>query len=313
MSTQLAVAAKAFGPARKETTRVRVLKDALRLGTWMINREHGPQEWHVDAALLRSIERDFKTARANGVRANLIKGHGDSDGIVHPNDIIAPIDDVRVIGGELWISVYCDRQTAEWLKNPAMNVSVCVGPFSDGQGRHYGQFLKHVGVVDLPVVDSQLPFIAASLSSRSKGNSVHPKILKPLTNPDRGSRAPRRLSTAITLPSVATPDSIREVVQQLLTALGVEYDLPELGVDWLSDLRKIAAALEAMGRESPGKPAKAGRRGIAKDLADLDIADSLRGARATRRRGHPTEAAIRAWGGWPENIPAHLRRVVFGE
>lgn len=150
----------------------RLVKDVLRVGKWLATTSDGGQsEWVVTRETLQGIANTFRMARQNGVDPNLIWDHGSPlTGLVSGRDLITSIDDLRVEGDVLWCSLYCTPQQARTLSHPVHKVSIGYEPvWRDGRGRQYRHFLSHVGVVDLPVVDSQGPFLTLS---RRKGNTM---------------------------------------------------------------------------------------------------------------------------------------------
>lgn len=132
--------------------------------------------WSVTPAVLANIARDFDAMKANGVGSNLGKTHGDENLLIHPDDLIAPIEAVKVAGDTLWIASYVTPEQAKYLENPAMKVSVGVVPnWQDGRGKTYSMALVHVAVTDRPVVAGQGPFLA--LADTAKGGSMNPELV----------------------------------------------------------------------------------------------------------------------------------------
>lgn len=143
----------------------RLVKDVLRVGKWLATTSDGGQSWwNVTRDTLRGIASTFQTAKQNGVDPNLCWDHGDPrTGVISGQSLITSIDDLRVEGDVLWCSLYCTPQQARTLSHPVHKVSIGYEPvWRDGRGRNYQHFLSHVGVVDLPVVDSQGPFLTLS-------------------------------------------------------------------------------------------------------------------------------------------------------
>ena len=158
--------------ANPDKPMTRIVKDVLRTGRWLAGTTGGGSSWWVvTPGTLEQVAKSFRLARGNGVAPNLIYDHGDvKTGQVSGRDIIAEIDDVRVQGDTLWIAAYVTPAQARQLSLPANKVSVGVDEtWHDGRGRTYRHFLAHVGVVDLPVVDSQGPFL--TLSRRRRGTT----------------------------------------------------------------------------------------------------------------------------------------------
>lgn len=161
----------AFGPSRytdadqaaaPDEPRTRLVKDVLKIGKWSTNA--GP--WDVSGRLLATIEKNSRSLIANGTAINLVKTHHPKPAEIHPDDLIAPIDAVAVIGDTLYVTTYVTASQAEYLRNPARKVSVReADSWEDGSGHKYGPVLLHVAVVDLPVVGGQKPFTDLSKSS----------------------------------------------------------------------------------------------------------------------------------------------------
>lgn len=153
-----------------------MLKDALRTGRWRIGQSDNGESifWEVTPQVLATLASEFRRAKANGVRVNLVWGHGDvSTGVVDPRDLIAPIEDVFVVGNVLWVSARVSADDAHRLRNPACAVSVrVIENWTDGAGRNYSLMLLHVAVVDQPVVTRQQPFRDFSNTSRYRSRPL---------------------------------------------------------------------------------------------------------------------------------------------
>ena len=154
-----------FGPPSPPDANrsVRLVKDVLKVGRWKVGYDDSgrPEFWDVTPAVLNNIAKDFNAMKANGVDSNLGKTHGDDNLLIHPDDLIAPIEAVKVAGDTLWIASYVTAEQAKYLANPAMKVSVGVVPnWQDGRGKTYPLALVHVAVTDRPVVAGQGPFLA---------------------------------------------------------------------------------------------------------------------------------------------------------
>lgn len=188
-----------FGPinppaeARQAGQTERVLKDVLSVGRWKVGYDQSgkPLFWDVTAETLRQILADFKAARAAGVTANLGKTHGDENLLIHPDDLIAPIAELKVAGDTLWMAAYVTPAQKTYLSNPARKVSIGVIPdHADGAGRTYKHYLTHVAVTDRPVVAPQGAFLA--LADRYS----KPATRKPLAMSDAAKREQRRTVAA---------------------------------------------------------------------------------------------------------------------
>lgn len=176
----VAPAAPDFGPPSPPDANrsVRLIKDVLKVGNWKTGYDDAgrPEMWAVTPAVLANIARDFDAMKANGVGSNLGKTHGDENLLIHPDDLIAPIEAVKVAGDTLWIASYVTPEQAKYLENPAMKVSVGVVPnWQDGRGKTYSMALVHVAVTDRPVVAGQGPFLA--LADSVKGGSMNPELV----------------------------------------------------------------------------------------------------------------------------------------
>lgn len=148
-------------------TLTRLVKDVLRVGRWAIDRDKtgGVVYWDVTPATLRTLAANFAVAQSRGVPANIGKTHGDGV-MIHPDDLIAPIDQVAVDDGTLWIAAYVDDEQRDYLLNPARKVSVGVlDNFLDGQGNRYSMALIHAAVTDQPVMTGQGPWRALAADS----------------------------------------------------------------------------------------------------------------------------------------------------
>lgn len=169
-----------FGPPSPPDANrsVRLVKDVLKVGRWKTGYDEAgrPEFWDVTPAVLANIARDFHAMKTAGVGSNLGKTHGDENLLIHPDDLIAPIEDVKVAGDTLWIASYVTPEQAKYLENPAMKVSVGVVPnWQDGRGKTYSMALVHVAVTDRPVVAGQGPFLA--LADAVKGGSMNPELV----------------------------------------------------------------------------------------------------------------------------------------
>lgn len=155
----------------------RVVKDILRVGKWKTGFDESgrPVFWDVTPQVLSQIVADFNAMKAHGVGANLGKTHGDDNLLIHPDDLISPIDELKVAGDTLWMAAYVSPDEAKYLQNPARKVSVGVIPnHTDGSGHSYKLYLTHVAVTDRPVVAGQGPFMALADAG---GGTMNPELL----------------------------------------------------------------------------------------------------------------------------------------
>lgn len=144
----------------------RIVKDVLPVGRKLLGyREDGsPDYWDVTPRTLSLIAEQYDRGRRLGYQANLGKTHGDDNGLIHPDDLVAPIDRVVVVGNCLWLSSYVTPEQARYLSNPARKVSIgTMEPFTDGSGNVYPIQLIHTAITDQPVVTGQRPFMKLAL------------------------------------------------------------------------------------------------------------------------------------------------------
>lgn len=163
------------GPDRLSDGRVRVIKDALRVGTWFVTLpDQSRFEWKVSPRVLATLELTHKLARRNGVAFNLTASHGDLSTLIVPNnELYAPLDQVVSDGEILWASSYVTPDVARRLANPAMKVSPgVVYNWMDGRGNQYPMAMVHLAVTDKPVITGQGPFLAMANSQKGKGKSM---------------------------------------------------------------------------------------------------------------------------------------------
>lgn len=176
--------ARQFGPpkyspeqqaASPGSPMTRILKDVLPVGKWKsgFGQNGQPVFLSVDSAFLNQVVSSFQDAAARGVSFNLGKTHGDpATGLIHPDDLIAPIDQLVTDGQTLWASCYVTPSQAEYLQNPARKVSAGLRRnWSDGLGNTYPVQMVHVAVTDMPVVTGQGPFLAMSNDAATKGDA----------------------------------------------------------------------------------------------------------------------------------------------
>jgi hypothetical protein len=140
----------------------RIVKDILHCGRHKVGFDAAGKEvyWTVTPQVLAQILQDFKAAKKLNAGANLGKTHGDAELLIHPDDLIAPIDDLKIDKGVLWMSAYVAPSDAEYLRNPARLVSPAIIPNHERAGHRFAQYLTHVAVTDRPVLANQRPFIA---------------------------------------------------------------------------------------------------------------------------------------------------------
>ena len=156
-------AEQAANPGKPMTRRV---KDFLRVGEWKegFGPDGKPIFGKYDEAELKVILNNALAMMAAGDPINLGKSHGDDQMIIPTDELISPIDQVKLHNGVLWFSTYVTPAQAEYLDNPAIKVSAGMFPdYTAGNGTVYkGRTLLHVAATDRPVVGGQGPFIALS-------------------------------------------------------------------------------------------------------------------------------------------------------
>lgn len=144
----------------------RLIKDVLRVGRWKegFDAQGRPIFGDYDEPKLTTILNNAVAMIASGHAINVGKSHGDEQLIIPPDELIAPVDAVKLSNGVLWVSMYVTPAQADYLSNPARKVSA--GLYSDypsGDAKIYaGPTMLHVAVTDRPVVTGQGPFIALS-------------------------------------------------------------------------------------------------------------------------------------------------------
>lgn len=154
---------------------VRVVKEVLPVGKHKAGYDESGnvQYWNVDSPELAQILNDFQAQKTAGETPNLGKTHGDDDLIIHPDDLIAPIDDMKIVGDSLWMSSYVTPEQAEYLSNPARKTSIAVIPNHNYAGKVYKRYVAHVAVTDRPAV----PGLSTFLALADSGGSMNPELL----------------------------------------------------------------------------------------------------------------------------------------
>jgi hypothetical protein len=138
----------------------RLVKDVLKVGRWKVGAS---ETFDFTAEVLAECVKSHQLLTARGWQVNLCNTHGDqTTGVVHPDDLIAPLD--RVVfdesTGTLWASTYVTPAQAAKLRQPTAKTSPRVyRDYRDGANRLYPFALGHVAVVDQPVIPGQFPFI----------------------------------------------------------------------------------------------------------------------------------------------------------
>lgn len=166
--------------------RTRIIKDILSEGSWPVGgTDKKPQTWDVTPELLDLLAEEYESATEAGAFSNLYWGAstaGDQHDVV-AESAICQIDKIFSANGRLWMVGYVDPATATKLRNPAYRVSVDVrANFKTGDGKSHPVFIKHVAIVDHPVVTGQLPFVRMSLLSGGTPEETMPEQT-PVTPP----------------------------------------------------------------------------------------------------------------------------------
>lgn len=159
--------------------RTRIIKDILSEGSWPVGgTDKKPQMWDVTSELLDLLAEEYESATEAGAFSNLYWGAstaGDQHDVV-AESAICQIDKIFSANGRLWMVGYVDPATATKLRNPAYRVSVDVrANFKTGDGKSHPVFVKHVAIVDHPVVTGQLPFVRMSLLSGGTPEETMPE------------------------------------------------------------------------------------------------------------------------------------------
>ena len=130
---------------------MRFSKDILRIGKWHV----GGKAWRVTRDVLARIVRSFDLAKQRGVRIPLVWDHDNS-----ARARIGDVTGLALLGDTLMAEVdVADEDAGRKLATVANEVSVeVVEGWRDGQGHLYDWFLRHLGVVNHPVVAGQGAF-----------------------------------------------------------------------------------------------------------------------------------------------------------
>jgi hypothetical protein len=167
--------------ANPDKPMTRIIKDALHVGVAKVgfDEKGNAIPWQVTPQVLALLNSTSLERMRIGDAINLGKGHGDDDLIIHSDDLICPIDELKLANGVLWLSSYVTPEQKKYLLNPAMKVSVgvvrdyVIGDMTHGEKR-YSMALVHVAVTDRPAQLKQGPFLALANSasfSSAKGTS----------------------------------------------------------------------------------------------------------------------------------------------
>ncbi len=275
-----------FGPSNppKESVAagqtVRVVKDILHCGKHKIGFDEAGNQvyWTVTPQKLAAILKDFKLAKSINSPANLGKTHGNDDLLIHPDDLIAPVDDLRIAGDVLWMSSYVSPEQAEYLKNPARLVSPAFIPNYERAGHRFTEYLTHVAVTDRPVQTNQLPFLA--MADKAGGGSMDFAAIVEIVN-----KLLEKLGMG-KLPEDISEETFVPTMQGVLTAMG------ETAAETETTGTTVPTEGTDMGTEMamPGIPAQMADtlRKIIKGLDDRVVA--LSDELATRRKADATAA-----------------------
>jgi hypothetical protein len=151
-------------PAKSVPGRVRVGKDFLRVGTWLVGyaKDGKPIHQTFTAADLRAIARRFSEHQAAGIPHPLCWGHtpaGESD--TDELKSIADLAEVWTDGTSLFFTVYVMPDVRDVLQAKSRPCSQRIDwDWTDGTGRTWpGMSITHVAIVAHAVIPGQLPFV----------------------------------------------------------------------------------------------------------------------------------------------------------
>lgn len=156
----------------------RFKKDILRVGRWSVNGG----VWEVDAQTLQQIVAQFSLAKSRGVTVPVVWDHSES-----ARDKIGEVLSLETDGQILWAAIAAsDQDAAKRLSTVNDEVSVEIREnWRDGMGNVYPLMLTHVGVVNLPVVPGQQPFVRFSLDEGATAMAqTHNKTIRLQTDDD---------------------------------------------------------------------------------------------------------------------------------
>ncbi len=162
--------------ANPDKPMTRVIKDVLHLGVAKVGYDSQGKAipWNVTPEVMALINSSVSERMGSGESINIIKGHGDENLDAYPDDIICPIDAIRMFNGVLWVASYVTPEQKIYLMNPGRKVSVGVqqnysnGDLANGE-KIYRYGLRHVGIVDNPAQLRQGAFLALANSSQGTG------------------------------------------------------------------------------------------------------------------------------------------------
>lgn len=139
-------------------------KDVLRVGRWYLRG----RPWQVTASELRQLVSNWKRAQTQGVCIPVVWNHSHD-----ARDRIGSVSELFLKDDVLYARVVaCDPSDIGKLTHSQAEVSVEItSPWIDGSGNTYDLMLTHVGVVLLPVLSSQKPFVFVHPKG---GNSMLP-------------------------------------------------------------------------------------------------------------------------------------------
>ena len=275
-----AVSAPDFGPQSPPDANrsERVVKDILRVGKWKVGYDDrgNPTYWDVTPQVLSQIVNDFNAMKANGVEPNLGKTHGDDNLLIHPDDLIAPIDELRIDGDTLWMASYVTPEEKRYLENPARKVSVGVIPnHADGTGKTYKLYLTHVAVTDRPVVAGQAPFMA--LADAGGGSMDFAALVEAINGLLEANGMGK-------LPEDVTEVNIVDVLKGVQTAMGktapAETETPEMPAEPGLDMAGLPPAMADLIRKQNDQIKQLSDRVAAADAEKVQIQRAAFAAKA---------------------------------
>jgi hypothetical protein len=165
-------------PARVVPGKVRLVKDALRVGKFLCgcDPDDASAYLNVTPETLNGIVANFNAQAKSGLRHPLCWGHGEKNKDIDARNIITDLDTVWTDGETLFVAIYVDPDTHKTLTSERREVSVGLcRDWTDGGGKTWpGQSLLHLAIVSHAAVSGQEPFVqlgAPTAKSQADGNS----------------------------------------------------------------------------------------------------------------------------------------------
>lgn len=205
-------------PPVLRSDRVRLVKDALRVGRWYAgddaNGNSQYRDWD-DAALERLVQRFNEHLKA-GITHPLCWGHRQplrSD--IDETQAIADIAQMWVEDGRLWFAVYVTEEQAKELTEKHRQCSVGLWPdWEDGSGKLWpGYSLMHMGIVPHAIVPGQHSFIEMA-AKPPKGKRMTFDVVKEAIN-----QLLEAVKPGTTLPDTVDESNIDDVLPMLISVV----------------------------------------------------------------------------------------------